>query len=145
MAEATAAETEAQTAYDALTQKNKVSRAAKTEEAKGKENEVRAGCNTAEDARFMSRSSADFSEGTLDRLRAGESRFKAAWGSLFYCAEARVALGSRKLVVRRVGGEALVVAPHGLHRGEVARDEPDELQGGPRVHLEGAQRRPGLP
>merc|ERR1719421_115466 len=37
----TAAETEAQTAYDALTQKNKVSRAAKTEEAKGKENEVK--------------------------------------------------------------------------------------------------------
>merc|ERR1719421_2022588 len=37
LAEATAAETEAKTAYEALTQKNKVSRAAKTEEAKGKE------------------------------------------------------------------------------------------------------------
>ena len=41
LAEATAAETEATTAYEALTQKNKVSRAAKTEEAKGKENEVK--------------------------------------------------------------------------------------------------------
>ena len=62
MAEATAAETEAKTAYEALTQKNKVSRAAKTEEAKGKENEVRAGCNTAEDTRSVSRRAADFSE-----------------------------------------------------------------------------------
>merc|ERR1719271_728271 len=41
LAEAAAAETEATTAYEALTQKNKVSRAAKTEEAKGKENEVK--------------------------------------------------------------------------------------------------------
>ena len=53
MAEATAAETEATTAYEALTQKNKVSRTAKTEEAKGKENEVRAEWDTSEDARFV--------------------------------------------------------------------------------------------
>ena len=77
MAEATAAETEATTAYEALTQKNKVSRAAKTEEAKGKENEVRTGCNTAEDTRFLSRGISDFSEGALERLRADGSRCKA--------------------------------------------------------------------
>jgi chromosome segregation ATPase len=42
LAESTAAENAAQAAYDDLSQKNKVSRAAKMEEAKGKEGEVKA-------------------------------------------------------------------------------------------------------